>query len=135
MIITTFLCTIYALFYNLNAYKTWFQSSKDARIQFIEVKKELENLADIPKIFMISLVVIMTMPLLFFLVVASNLFMDIKILLFYSIFQIIITIMVSLKSIYMIVKEKVPEKKLWSRVLLPLNTVFIFCFFYYYLMQ
>jgi hypothetical protein len=139
MFVFVILLSFYMLFSNLKGYKTVFVPNKYLNSEFKEKMKSDEGSDGLTKDektgLMYVLIILMACLSITFYVVAANVFISQKLLLLYAVLQIVLTIVGVGRFISFMSQDRELKNTFLSRIRIPLNTVFIGYFIYYYIMN
>lgn len=120
---------------NLNSYKSLFKSNEELHKKLMESlnKGKDHEFGSLIKPIMLVLTSFICLFFLIFYIVSANVFIEQKILLGYSIYLILKTIVSWLKVVKFFSDEKMLKRSLLSRVLIPVNTTYLIYFIYFYI--
>lgn len=122
------------LILNLKSYKSLFKSRDKLNQDLIKALDEAKSISeDGNKGVAIIVSTLISIFLLIFYIVCANVFIDEKLLLGYSVFLILFAIISWFRMLKFIMDEKSNGRNILGRLLIPINTVYLIYFIYYYI--
>lgn len=132
--IVVLLMAFIVLILNLKSYKSLFKSRDKLNQDLIKALDEAKSISeDGNKGVAIIVSTLISIFLLIFYIVCANVFIDEKLLLGYSVFLILFAIISWFRMLKFIMDEKSNGRNILGRLLIPINTVYLIYFIYYYI--
>jgi hypothetical protein len=126
--------TLYMLLQNLNAWKNINIRTKDLQEKFNESYEESEKLLgkNPSLIYMITFVILTFLNICFY-ISAGSIIPNSPLFLLWSAIMVVVNIKTFMDVLKMLSTKKVPEVKWYSKLITPINSVYLLYFVYQYL--